>query len=101
MEKIFLPRNVNECLFHCIHQDDATDLIYHALQSQKKLGTKSGIKSDDYKKDEYSFIVVKSNEDLSGITYDVDFVLEKEKGWTALFECAKYLLFQFFFGLVG
>ena len=100
MEKIFLPRNVNECLFHCIHQDDATELIDHALQSQKKLGIKSGIKSDDYKKDEYSFIVVKANEDLSGITYDVDFVLEKEKGWTALFECAKYGKYKAFRRLV-
>ena len=90
MEKIFLPRSINECLYHCIHQNDAIELIEHALHSQKKLEALSGIKSNDYKKDEYSFVVVRSNGDLGGRTYDIDFVLENAKGWTALFECARY-----------
>ena len=82
MEKIFLPRSINECLYHCIHQNDAIELIEHALHSQKKLEALSGIKSIDYEKDDYSFAVVKSNENLGGMTYNVDFVLENGKGWT-------------------
>ena len=39
----------------------------------------SGIKSIDYEKDDYSFAVVKSNENLGGMTYNVDFVLENGK----------------------
>ena len=100
MEKVFLPRSINECLYHCIHQNDAIDLIEHALQSQKKLEALPRIKSIDYKKDDYSFAVVKSNEDLGGMAYSVDFVLGCGKGWTALFECAKYGKYEAFRRLV-
>ena len=40
MNKIIEPNNINEALFHCIHQSDAMDLIEHALLSNRKLISK-------------------------------------------------------------
>ena len=99
MNKIIEPNNINEALFHCIHQSDAMDLIEHALLSNRKLISKVR-ESKIYGKDEYSFIISKSddNNNMNSEVYIKDYMMERKdyKNWTAVFECAKYGKYEAF-----
>ena len=76
MNKIIEPNNINEALFHCIHQSDAMDLIEHALLSNRKLISKVR-ESKIYGKDEYSFIISKSddNNNMNSEVYVKDYMI--------------------------
>lgn len=90
MNKVTAPKNINECLVYCIHQDDAIELIDHALLTNRKLVSK--IKEGTCNEDQYFFQIVKGDDNIKPEMYIKDYVMEREGygEWTAVLECAKY-----------